>query len=132
MIEDFRAILTGASAVAGLTGSRIYPLVCPQGTDLPAAVIQGVSGRRDYHMAGETDLRERRVQVDAYGRTYAASNALADAIASALSGFSGTQGGTEFQGIFLEQERDFFDPAKEETSRVHRRSMDFMVKYRSI
>ncbi|MEC9433874.1 MAG: DUF3168 domain-containing protein [Pseudomonadota bacterium] len=131
MIIDLQAVLLAASPVAALVGTRVYPNVRPQGTELPALVLTVISGGREYHFGGVSALATRRVQADAYGATAAGAMALSDAVEAALSGLRAVQGGTEFQGVFLEAERGRFEPAQEEGSRAHRVSLDFIVKYRS-
>lgn len=123
-------MLAGAG-VAALVGVRAYPAVRPQGSPLPALVYQLVSSPGAYHMGGVSGLRSARVQVDVYGASYAEGQAVADAVELALSGASGLTGATDFRGVFLDARRDGFDPAQEEGSRVHRVSMDWVIRYRS-
>lgn len=130
MIPEIRALLLADAAVADLIADRAYPSVRPQGSALPALVLSMISFTPDYHMRGETHMSQR-IQIDAYGRTYSEMATLAAAVFAVLSGFRGVQGAIDFQGVFLAAGRDFFDPAGEEGSRVHRRSMDFMIHYRS-
>ena len=131
MRSDLRAALLAAPDVAAMVGARVYPNIRPQASPLPALVLTVVSGRRDYHTRGVGTLKTRRVQVDVFASTAQDAEDLSNATEEALSGFSGVVGGTRFQGVFLDAERDGFEPAQEEGSAVYRRILDFMISYRS-
>lgn len=60
--DAFRARATG------LAGGRVYWGERPQGSTLPALVMLSVGDERPQHLKGY-DLREARIQIDAYGRT---------------------------------------------------------------
>ncbi|MBK8772800.1 MAG: hypothetical protein IPM06_20550 [Rhizobiales bacterium] len=89
-------------------------------------MLRRISGVRDYKLSGATGLVESRVQVDCYGSTYASAKAVARAVEAVLSGYSGTQGATTFDGIFLIAERDLIDD-DESPADLHGVSLDFMV-----
>lgn len=99
--------LKGLTPVSALVGARVYQLVLRQGSILPAIRVQRVSGTRDYHLRGRTNLKESRIQVDVYassesGSPYATPVAVAAAVsgdglgenATGLDGFKGDIGGS--------------------------------------
>ena len=120
--------LLADSAVAALVGERVYPIRADQGSALPRLVVTKISGRDDYTMAGPSGLREGRVQVDCYNDATlgaAANTALASAVRLALGGLTATVGATRLQGVFLDSERDLFEP--DEARPLFRTSLDFIV-----
>ena len=72
MIEStVYSTLSGASAVSSLVGSRIYPLVRPQGDALPAIVYQRISTVPVNSLDGDSGLDEVRIQIACVAPTYA-------------------------------------------------------------
>jgi len=93
MIESkIRAILAATSAVTAITSTRIYVGILPQGATFPALTIQPITYNADNHLTDAGDLQWDRIQIDAWGTTYAATDALYQAAVNALNGnsFSGT------------------------------------------
>lgn len=112
MEEALVAMLLADSGVAALAGARIWWGRAPQANATrPYVVMRKVSGRPEYHMTAPAGLSETRVQLDAYGETYASARLTARALQAKLSGFRGSSGGKSFQGIFVEAERDLADAA---------------------
>ena len=128
MIEDFRALIAAATAVA------IYPKTRPQASALPAIVYHVITDDPDYTLKRASGLARGRVQVNCIGARYSDANALASTVRDALSGFHGDQGDTAFRGIFIDNARDLFDPASESdtASRTYGISIDFTFWHRSL
>jgi hypothetical protein len=106
-------------------------LSLPKGTPFPSWSYQVVSEVTDYTLAGRTDLMPRRLQIDVYAMDGAQAQSLARAIDNVLSGWRGTLPDAEatvVQGIFRDNELDFFD----EASRTYRRLIEFFVHYQNI
>lgn len=104
--KAIRSILVDDGTVAGLVGNRIYPLVRPDGTGSPAITYQQISGFRDHVMTGPSGFVESRFQLNCWADTYAEADALADAVRSAVDGYSGTKESVVIQGIHLVDEGD--------------------------
>lgn len=128
-IEDgLVALLLADSGVSALVGTRIYPLKLPQDDGLPAIRFQRISGERVRTLDGPTGLVRPRIQIDAYGKTYAEAKAVAEAVEALLDGYSGPAGTDQIEAVSLETDRDLDEnPLGEEAARV---SMDFFVSYR--
>jgi len=77
-------VLGQDGAVAALVGTRIYPLVRPQGGTLPAVVWQEISVSPANAMDGFSNLAQYRVQITSWGKTFKAAAALRDAVRAAL------------------------------------------------
>lgn len=114
--------LNGNGGVSALVGARIYPLVMPQPVPvMPAIVYQIVNDSPIQSLHGPTlGLRQARVQIDAYGANYAASQALADAIEAALDATS--SGGGQCTAV-RQGRRDLY----ESDTKLFRVSLDFSV-----
>lgn len=82
--ETIFSTLTGDAAVSAIVGTRVYPLVIPQGGDLPAVTYQRIYGAPINDLAGAGELVRARVQVDCWATTYASVRALADAAYGSL------------------------------------------------
>jgi hypothetical protein len=127
MEQEFRAILTGATAVTSLVpAARIAWGGAPQGVGHPYVVLWLIGGQDGAHMNGPNELFEGRVQVDCYGRTYSEASAVAAAIKPVLHFYRG--GG--FQGVFHAGTRSSREGGTNEAERPYRVSLDFTLAWR--
>jgi hypothetical protein len=117
--------LLASSSLDVLIGDRIRWGKRDQSDPLPTVVLTKVSSRADYHMTARSGLTESRVQVDCWAATFSQSVTIARAIKEILSGAQFSQDGIEFQGIFLDAERQLYEEDLPE--RFHRVSMDFII-----
>lgn len=103
MIEsDLRAVLLAAAPVSALVGTRVAAMLTPEGDPPPYVVYQVISAERFGSMSAPGTLRNARVQVTSWARTYAEAKALSLAVADAIEGaaqFAAVQSG----------ENDLFD-----------------------
>lgn len=126
MEEAFVALLLGSPAIIECVEDRVFPVVRPQGSLLPCLVYNGFSREQVMTTTGAANLSSRRVQVDAWGKTYADVKALERAVNARLIGFTGVVAGVEFQGIFDNGGGgDGFENAPPD--RLYRVSLDFLV-----
>lgn len=127
MEEGLIALILGTPAVSELIDDRLYPGVRPQGTPLPALVLNVFPRPREYTHGGPIRLGEARIQLDALAATYTEMKALEAAVRARLSGFRGLVEGVEFQAIWdAGGAGDSFEHAPPD--RIHRHSMDFTVR----
>jgi hypothetical protein len=127
MEEAVIARLLADSGVAAIVGTRVFPGSRPQGSALPAAVLNRISGGPLYADDGEVGLEQGRIQVDCWAETYTAAKTLARAVTAALSAFDSTVGTTTFEFIELENERDLRDGGSYAASYPFRTALDFVV-----
>ena len=126
MEKDFRALLTGSTAVTALVAkSAIAFGVVPQGTKLPAIALNVVSNRDGLTMQGPDGLWQGRVQVDCYGADYGAAVALAEAVTGVLHGHRAGA----FRLILLDSRRDHNEPGA--VDRPFRIGLDFITNWRA-
>jgi len=122
MIESkIRAILAATSAVSAIVGTRIYTGILPQSPTYPALTIQPISYNADNHLTAPGGLQWDRLQIDAWGSTYAATDALYQAVVAALNGksFSGT--GYRLGSVIVQVGGGY---QFEDSVKVHRRHFD--------
>lgn len=133
MEEDLRALLLADQEVAEAVGARVTWVARPQGSALPAVVLHNVGGFKGYHLSGESGPRQPRVQVNCLGDSLKSAHGAFRAVMAVLSGYSGTFGGTYFQGILQDSEpRDLSDPDGATEQRVFGLTVDFIVNHTPI
>ena len=97
------AALSGNSAVNAIVSGRIYPAIGPEvGKDFPEIVYGGDAEAQEQEYAGPDALTSQSVRIECHALTYAAADALANAVRVVLDGQSGTWGGIVVQGAFLD------------------------------
>lgn len=128
MEQALRALLTGSAAVTAIApASRINWGERPQGGALPALILSVVSGAEGLVMNGPNGLLESRVQIDAYGETYADAKVLSRAVIGVLHGFRNTN----FRLVMHVSTRDGREGGTNEAERPFRVSMDFTTAWRA-
>ena len=128
MEEALLALIRADAAVTTALGTRINWLRRPQeDTDYPAATLQVVNRLPGYHSKGRDGLTQSRVQIDVWAVSYAAAKTAMRAVQNVLSGYSGTNAGVTFQGIFVESERDTPDEEASGNKRLFRITTDLQV-----
>lgn len=110
MEADFLAVLKSDATILGLVTTagvtRIYPSTYAQATANPAIRYMKVTGTIGLHMRGSDGLSDAIVQVDARSSvSFAQALSIRDALVAKLHGFSGVQGGTDFDRIGLSSDR---------------------------
>jgi Protein of unknown function (DUF3168) len=129
MEEALIAKLLATSGVASLAQARVFPGRRPQGSALPAIVLNRISGAPIYTDQGESGLATARIQFDCWGTTFTSAKRTARAVIAALSAFFGTAGDYTFQYILLDAERDFSETGSNATEYLFRTTLDFIVWY---
>jgi len=143
MIEScVRACLLASSTVSALVVDRISPQPLPEAETLPAVTYKKISDQPVARgQRGPSGLLDARIQIDAWGETLMAAQAVADAIARTLD----PQGrrpagvplciadGSRMDWARLLNQQDFDEPAVQAAAdsavRYHRVSTDFLVRY---
>lgn len=79
------SVLSAATAVTGITSTRLYPLVAPQDSPTPYVVWQRVSTVTDgaHDADGTSDLFRSLFQFSCYATTFAEVDTLAAAVRAA-------------------------------------------------
>ena len=132
MEEALTDLLLGHAPLQAIVGKRVHWLLQPRGVSgFPYLNLTVVSDPRAYHMAGQSGLRQTRVQVDMWAETYAAAKAASRVITDEafLSGYAGKKGGINFQKIGIGGERDLTDQTTGEERQLFRISVDLEISW---
>jgi hypothetical protein len=127
MEEAIRTRLLATSGVTALVSQRVYCGSRPQGGALPDIIINRISGAPIYTDDGESGLAEARLELECWGTTYASAKNPARAVIVSLSAFFGTVGGTTFQYILLDAERDLREGGGNADEYLFRTQLDFRI-----
>ena len=87
--ERIYSALAADAAVSALAGTRVYPVILPQGATFPAVTFSAVGGNPNNTLEGQSNLLNTRVQFDSWGQSPATVKSLADAVEAAIAGASG-------------------------------------------
>lgn len=120
-----REVLLADPVISGAVGgTRIYPLVRPQGSPLPAITYQRVSQTRADPLVGRERVASIRLQIDCWSAKYADLKTLAQDVSEVLHGHGTTDPPPALRAIrALPGERDDYD----EGPAVYRVSSDYSV-----
>jgi hypothetical protein len=87
MIEtELFSVLKNNTQVAAAVSTRIYPLMLPQVSTLPAIVYQRISSTPTTSIDGDSGLDSVRIQVSCWADTYGAAKGLAEKVRTAVNG----------------------------------------------
>jgi hypothetical protein len=122
--------LKTTSDVSAIVGARIYPHIAPQRAERPYLVYSVVSVTPYDTKSGPADVEQIRVQIDAYGTTYAEAVTLGQLVRAAIDRVTDPDGSVA--NVFIDGCR--FDNAQNDIEDViesHVFTQDFMfrVKY---
>ena len=101
--------LTSQTAVSQYIGSRVYPLIAPQGTPLPLVVYQRTGVERPQSLAGNVGNPVVTLQLTTYGTSYTSVKTIARAVRLTVDGWTGTTAGVTLQRTTLLTEADGVD-----------------------
>lgn len=107
------------NALKSLASNRVYPMVLPQNPTMPAIVYTLISKNSENRLEGSASLRQARMQIDTYAKTYSAVKILAASVLNAMETAS-------FKGT-LQTERDLY----EADVKLYRVTQDFYIWQRS-
>lgn len=117
------ARLTASTALAAIVAGRIWPMVLPQKTRLPAVSFQRVDSDYGPDLEGDGDLLRATIQVDCWALSYDQAKDMARAVRLAMSG------ATEAAGGFTAITVDGADAFEEHLNHYHA-SHDFVCWHR--
>lgn len=123
--SDLYTHLVSDVTLQGLISTRLYPLLRPQDSLLPAITYQRVATVRNYNIEQDQNLNDVRIQYNIFASTYRETKAIAERMITLLSGYRGTIGGSLVNGIFLELETDEYDEEKNIPWHI----LDFRIVY---
>ena len=122
--DAVRTRLKDHAGTTALIGDRAWFGALPQKPDLPASVVQQISGPRNHAMGSDVAQFEARIQVKAHASTREGAKALGEQHRAALQRYSGTSAGTVVHDSFLVDEDD---PTFDADSGIWTMRHDFQV-----
>jgi hypothetical protein len=124
MQQAMRKRLLDIPAISNVVGNRVDWMKRPQGSALPAIVLQVVNDTRRFHLKDYMGLRSTQVQVDVYGLAYGPTLALSRLVIEALKA-PAVISGKVFSPTFVDSQRETTEVIG--TAEVHRQSLDLNV-----
>lgn len=76
--------LKADSGVSAIVGSRVYAMIMPQNSTLPAVTFQRINGRPANTLSGRSGLEEIDLQIDCWASSFAQAKTLAVAVRDAM------------------------------------------------
>lgn len=117
------------AGVAALVGERVYLRRAPQKAGFPRVVVsiasvQWVTRSQD----DKGDAVKVRVQIDSLSKNEDQVDAVAEAVANAVDGYTGTMQGVVVRGFRQEDERDNYEQLDDASDEgAHRITQDYEV-----
>lgn len=121
-----RRLLIRDGEVYALVAERVYLLRLPQKPVYPAIVYWRVNTGQEMAHDGPVDLAMTRFQFDMYGETFAAVQAVAEAVRVGLNGYQGTVDEVQVWGVFFQNEMNDWG----DLTGSWRITQDYMVMWR--
>lgn len=103
-----RAALVANATVAGLLGTKIYPLAADTDASLPWVTWRRSANRRQPTLSGPMGVPIVTIEYTVFAATYESARTVADAIRQVLDGYTGTADNTTVRQTSLEDESDDF------------------------
>jgi hypothetical protein len=103
MEQKLYTVLSGNATVEVLVNTRIYPLVMPQGVEMPAITYYETGNRPVNTLDGKTGLENPTIAINCWATAYDEADAVARAVHSAMDG------ARTFRSVMINQ-ADVYDP----------------------
>jgi len=129
MIEtNLVELLLADATVTSIIADRLYPVLLPDESPLPAVTYQVISTTPLYALDGRINLTRYRIQIDVWAAwpNYAQAKTLAEAIRVVLDGYSGPQtDGSRIDSIIQAGATDLFEPG----ALLHRVMAEYIIQF---
>jgi len=99
--------LAADATIQELLSGRIFPVIIPQKTPMPALVYHRVSGVPYTHMGAGYGLSQVRIRVDIWARTYAEAKDICEAVKRSVAAAPGFEKMIENSGPDWADEKTF-------------------------
>ena len=107
--SELYGFLVSNPVISAVVADRVYPLLMPQNTQLPAITYQRISGASEQSMTGASGLAHPRIQLDCWGSTYKDVTVLREVLRQVLQGFRGQLGTIFINGVIYVNDQDFYE-----------------------
>jgi hypothetical protein len=123
-----RALLLSSPSIVAMVDQRVFASKLAQGEIRDSLVYHPISETEIGHYRGPSWLMSTRFQIDAYSRSRDSAEALANLVHEFISGFQGSAGGCEIQGVFHSNGFAGYDDALQ----LYNRSRDFFLWHNEV
>ena len=128
--EQIQVQLEATTALTDVVDTRIYRYRRPRADALPAVVFQRQESEIVNHNLGATVTGWFRIMVDSYADDMDTARTVADAVTTALSGWSNTGGSPSLSMCHQVSDVDLTDPPDHgDDVLLHRISQDYMISH---
>ena len=128
--EDFKAFVTGSTAVNGVVSGRCHYNEVPQVSMRPHIWYQRQSHEYVGALDGDSGVREVRFDVECNSTSVSEAYDLADKVKDRLNFHSGSFGNATAQGVFVEDHDDDYIPKNNDADEgVHVAAMSVAIHY---
>lgn len=122
--------LAATSAVTDAVSTRIYRYQRPRDSALPAVTFQRIDAEIVNHTTGATVTRWARFMVDAWAADMDTVRTVADAVTTALSGWSNTGGSPSISMCHQQSDVDMTEPPEHgDDVMTYRISQDYRISH---
>lgn len=129
--SDLWNYLKDDAGVAAIATGGVYRVRRKQGTGYPCLVITRNAVERGHDLSGGAGYSRPTVDFDCYAMTPEAADSLANAVRTALQGFSGTIGATEIMACLMGDEAQLYEqPIESSDAGVFHTAIDAEILYR--
>lgn len=130
--QALQSHLIGVTAISDLVGTRIYPDKAPTSATFPYITYGVISNTHVRHFDDISGLASPLIQIDVWSNTRLSAVTVAEEIRVELenkrAGIGPTGNQLSVSGIFLENDRDLYEPPEDSSQvGIYRVSMDFRV-----
>lgn len=126
--EAIFKLLTTEAPIAGVVGTRVYPLQLPQNSTLPAITYMVTSGDPTHCMGEDSGVAAVCFQLDIWTESYADALDVFRRLKDAIDMYAGTVAGVDIQNLAVTNWMDVDDPEPMEP-KIYHRSIDIDVDY---
>jgi len=129
--QALQSRLTSYSGLSALVGTRVYPVIAPQGATRPFVTYQRISGDRMDGMTQAHGIAEPVIQIDCWGNTYTSVKAVAAQVRAALLRTAWTEDSVDTLDAFLESEIDGYEEGiSDAAAKLYRVSLNVRFQHR--
>lgn len=128
MLETLAGYTTAnIAALDAVIEDRMYPVIAPQGVQLPYGVFTQISDDESIHHTGKDGWGSMRVQYDFYAHKFSEVHDAGRALRAAFEGQTVALA-TDTDACFtrVETESDAYEPDE----KIYRRTMDLLFEYK--
>lgn len=109
MIQGIVQNLLDNATVSGIVGTKVYPVVAPQGVKKPYITARIIANDPNSNKDAVSTLDTVHFQIVSYSEKYTQADAIDNAVRACTDNASGEVEGINFDRIYFETHEDLFD-----------------------